>query len=97
MSFKSQIQTQKVFDSLREVYLLKSRLKTAESSQRVSPPLGLGFFECFHIMVLIDFCFELEGSVSIGSANILILHSPKDESLCKEEKQTKYLPNYLHE
>lgn len=52
------------------------------------PTPGTGFLWTFlHNGACIDFCFELEGRVWIGSANILILHS-QDGVILSEEKNT---------
>lgn len=55
------------------------------------PTLGTAFLWTFlHNGAHIDFCFELEGRVWIGSANILIPHSQDGEILGEEENTNKH-------
>lgn len=78
-----------VIGSFRGVYILKS--KYTRILKESVPTLGTTFLWTFlHNGAHIDFCFELEGRVWIGSANILILHSQDGEILGEEENTNKH-------
>lgn len=71
-------------------YILKSKYTRILTES--DPTLGTGFLWTFsHNGAHIDFCFELEGRVWIGSANILILHSQDEETLSEEKNTNRIL------
>lgn len=77
------------------LHILKSKhtRKLTESD----PTLGIwvSLKKMLHNGTRIDFCFELEGRVWIGSANILILHS-QDGEIHRAKRKTQTNKVYFH-